>query len=143
MAPESSIVAAGVGATFHLLRLVIDLVSVASETAKANDSKIESSKPGEDINSTLQSTRRLSLSTRNMNGRLSMRWNNSVVNNEDRRRGSMLRRFSLANRSSSTPNLNDIEGQTPDEDAEEPKTGLEAYIPIISTFKFVIVLSRE
>ena len=134
MAPESAIVAAGVGATFHLLRVVIDLVAVASETAKKNDHKIENSKNKDDTGGeSVGRTHRLSLSTRNFNGRLSMRWNNSV-HTRDSRRGSLLRRFSLTNRGN-IPELQDpdAENQSEDDEEEEPKTGLEAVIPMIST----------
>eukprot|EP00574_Skeletonema_japonicum_P004477 CAMPEP_0201719432 /NCGR_PEP_ID=MMETSP0593-20130828/4631_1 /ASSEMBLY_ACC=CAM_ASM_000672 /TAXON_ID=267983 /ORGANISM="Skeletonema japonicum, Strain CCMP2506" /LENGTH=944 /DNA_ID=CAMNT_0048209867 /DNA_START=41 /DNA_END=2875 /DNA_ORIENTATION=+ len=48
MAPNSAIVAAGVGATFHLLRLTVDVVTTASENAKKNDEKIETTKLASD-----------------------------------------------------------------------------------------------
>ena len=142
MAPESAIVAAGVGATITLLRLVVDLVSVASETAKVNDQKIENSKAnnsskGEDAAGVTRRTHRLSLSTRNFGGRLSMRLSDPTYNTEGptiTRRGSLLRRLSLtAPRGSMLSNPTDVEGQTADEDEdEEPKTGFEAVIPMLS-----------
>ena len=64
MAPDSAIIAAGVGATFHLLRVVADLVKTATQVAKANDEKIETAKAGEEVLGA--SARRLS--TRNFNG---------------------------------------------------------------------------
>lgn len=45
MAPNSAIVAAGVAATFHLLRLTADVVTTATENAKKNDEQIENDKP--------------------------------------------------------------------------------------------------
>ncbi len=152
MAPNSAIVAAGVGATFQFTRFVIDLVMVASETAKANEAKIESnSKEGKDDDYLKPSGQRR-LSTWVVNGRLSVLRESGgrdyLRAPVERRRGSssFFRRFSTA---SSSPlrglgdatttttttttrpaaNAGDAENQT---DAEEPKAGLEAVIPKIS-----------
>lgn len=132
MANDSAIVAAGVGATFHLLRLVVDLVSVASKTAKSNDEKIEEGKPGEQR---IGLSRRLS--TRQFNGRLSMA-NINVDGSGRTRRSSFFSRGSGGGASgraaalgesalSTTDTGGDVEDQAAEDD-EEPKTGLEAVI---------------
>ena len=147
MAPESAIVAAGVGATFHLLRFCTDLISVASEVAKVNDQKIENSKANskeEDAARVTTRTHRLSLSTRNYAGRLSMRLSDPTYNTEEptTRRGSLLRRLSLtAPRGSMLSNPpTDLEGQTTNEDEdEEPKTGFEAIIPMLSLIVHLVL----
>src|SRR6056300_694643 len=48
MAPNSATVAAGVAATFHLLRLTVDLVTTASDKAKRSDDDIENAKADAD-----------------------------------------------------------------------------------------------
>jgi len=47
MSANSTVVAAGVSATLHLLRVVADLVTVASRTAKRNEAQIENAKPSD------------------------------------------------------------------------------------------------
>ncbi|KAL9181208.1 hypothetical protein ACHAXT_010013 [Thalassiosira profunda] len=138
-APDSAIIAAGVGATFHLLRVVVDLVKTATQEAKANDEKIENAKAGDKVD--LGATRRFS--TRNFNGRLSMVSTRNLQQNGSAppsRRASFLSRLSA--RTGGTAELGttlgdsghaggDVEDQS---EAEEPKTGLEAAIPKLSTF---------
>mmetsp|Transcript_21340 Transcript_21340/g.42805 ORF Transcript_21340/g.42805 Transcript_21340/m.42805 type:complete len:925 (-) Transcript_21340:114-2888(-) len=143
MAPNSATVAAGVGATFHLLRFAADLVTTASEQAKRNDEKIENSKPtaskeGESAaaddtlngntasgkRSTMMSSMRR-LSTANFNGRLSTR----NLNASTRRRSN-----GIGAGAGAASNAADIEtaGENEDYDEEEPKTKLESSIPSIS-----------
>jgi len=148
---DSAVIAAGIAATTHLLRLVVDLVSVATETAKVNDEKIENAKAKkEDENNVgrmgVGSTARQSI--RNFNGRLSMRnlqdsypADPNVNVSGGRRRSSLLSRFSttrgtagndttLGDSARSSPGTGgDVEDQA---EEEEPKTGLEAAIPMIS-----------
>ncbi|KAL7547049.1 hypothetical protein ACHAWF_010368 [Thalassiosira exigua] len=158
MAPDSAIVASGVGATFALLRVVVDLVSVASGAAKANDAKIENAKANDAaskeaagaVGSTaaISTTRRLSV--RDFGGRLSARMNLNMSDSHHApsapsdggdRRGSFLSRRSFASRRGSAANGGmlgdagaggDLEGQ--DEEEEDPKTGIEAAIPAMSLF---------
>ncbi|KAL3757872.1 hypothetical protein ACHAWU_002792 [Discostella pseudostelligera] len=158
MAPNSAIVAAGVSATFHLTRLVIDLVMVASETAKVNEAKIENAKQhdssSKDVKPSSRGDRRLS--TWVVNGRLSVRESigRSYRAPDERRRGSsFLSRFSTATTTTSPPvgesttttattpaanGTTDAESQTAD--AEEPKVGLEAAIPKISLFIHLVLV---
>ena len=129
MAPNSAIVAAGVAATFHLLRLTVDVVTTASENAKKNDDEIENAKlTGSDKNKEKEVTsqrpplfRRISvtafdgrLSTRDMQTTLSTMLSNST------------RRFSTAI----------TEGDEVDEEGQNeelvPKGKIEANIPITS-----------
>ena len=120
---ESAIIASGVAATFSLLRLGADLISRASQAAKANDEKIENSKPGkeedgaphESRRSLLMSIRRLSLI--NMNGRLSM----ANIYGHSRR-----------------PGLVDEEALS-DEEEKVPKSKLEACIPFLSLIIHIIL----
>ena len=167
---NSAIIAAGVSATFHLTRLVIDLVMVASETAKVNEAKIENakqndaSKDGDDYGkqqSRISGQRRLS--TWVVNGRLSVRESigrSYRAPDERRERGnSFFRRFSattttrsipLGETTASTgngtmPAVNGSGGGDDDNEdqtnAEEPKTGLEAAIPIISSFIHLVLFA--
>ena len=72
MSANSTVVAAGVSATLHLLRVVADLVTVASRTAKRNEAQIENAKPsssdGKKLNDSSEGRR---FSVRNFDGRLS------------------------------------------------------------------------
>ena len=166
--PDSAIVAAGVGATFHLLRLAADLISTANDVAKKNDDKIENSKPkeGEDAasasaagggangqfgrRSSLQNLR-LSFSTTNFNGRLSMRnmdYGNRNGTNGTRRssffskRGSSRGMGASGAAAASTANgVTDVETAGNGDKTEEPKTGIEAIIPIVSLVIHVILFA--
>ncbi|KAL3781942.1 hypothetical protein ACHAWO_002662 [Cyclotella atomus] len=126
---NSSIIAAGVGATFSLLRLGADLISKASQAAKVNDEKIENAKPKEndsdaaaaaaaDRRASMMSTRRFSLV--NINGRMSMA---NIY-------GYSGRRQSVRNTVDAIETTKDEE--TAEEVAEEPKSKLEASLPTIS-----------
>lgn len=160
MAPDSAIVAAGVGATLHLLRVVVDLVKVASQTAKRKDDQIENAKPGDKTESDIGGSRRFSVT--NIGGRLSTRDlsvptsdppnNGSGGARRGSLRGSLARRLSLtasrrgsaglgesARSSSGNGAGGDVEGQ--DEEEEEPKTGLEAAVPPISLTVHLILFA--
>lgn len=149
MSPNSSIVAAGVAATFHLLRLTVDVVSTASENAKRNDEKIENANPGslgkeenkEDNNiprNRPSIVRRLSATA--FDGRLSVRdfqtpWSSSnargaIADNTGRSwRRSITQSFRRIS-TSQQPVLNDdVEGQT---EEHAPKGAIEAAIPGVS-----------
>lgn len=75
MSANSTVVAAGVSATLQLLRVVVDLVTVASQTAKRNEAKIENAKSppsdadGKELERSGGGGRRFSV--RNFDGRLS------------------------------------------------------------------------
>ncbi|KAL7469682.1 hypothetical protein ACHAXS_009936 [Conticribra weissflogii] len=149
MAPNSATVAAGVGATFHLVRLAADLVTTASEQAKRNEEKIENSKPtatkegenggadaaldGSAVNGKrsimMSSMRRLS--TANFNGRLSTRNLNA----------SSRRRSNAAGTGIASNTAADIEtaGEIEDDEDDEPKTKLESSIPSISLIIHLIL----
>ncbi|KAL7522903.1 hypothetical protein ACHAWX_007646 [Stephanocyclus meneghinianus] len=135
MSPNSAIVAAGVGATFSLLRLCTDLISKASETAKQDDEKLDHSKPGKEAElgdtrrSSLLSGRRLSLF--NINGRMSM----GNINAFDSRRGGRrsFARTRNQNGMESSQAVSDVEEAGVQEEEEEPKSKLEASIPILSS----------
>ncbi|KAL3801045.1 hypothetical protein HJC23_002338, partial [Cyclotella cryptica] len=129
------ILAAGVGATFSLLRLCTDLISKASETAKQDEEKVENSKPdkeaelGDTRRSSVFSGRRLSLF--NINGRMSM----GNINAFDSRRGGGSRSFVRGrnqNGVDSSRAVSDVEEAAADEEVEEPKSKFEASIPIVS-----------
>eukprot|EP00804_Cyclotella_cryptica_P011946 CCRYP_004424-RA/>CCRYP_004424-RA protein AED:0.13 eAED:0.13 QI:141/1/1/1/0.8/0.66/6/1809/914 len=135
MSSNSAIVAAGVGATFSLLRLCTDLISKASETAKQDEEKVENSKPdkeaelGDTRRSSVFSGRRLSLF--NINGRMSM----GNINAFDSRRGGGSRSFVRGrnqNGVDSSRAVSDVEEAAADEEVEEPKSKFEASIPIVS-----------
>ena len=143
MAPNSAIVAAGVGATFSLFRVGVDLISKASQAAKANDEKIENSKqqhhqPKEeaDGNNNNDTTRRTSMismrrfSLMNINGRMSM---GNIHGYSGRGRAS-----NQMDSSSAVNSRNDEEAG--EEEEEEPITKLEAAIPPISLMTHVILL---
>ena len=142
MAPNSAIVAAGVGATFSLFRVGVDLISKASQAAKANDEKIENSKqqqplPKEeaDGNNNNDTTRRTSMismrrfSLMNINGRMSM---GNIHGYSGRGRAS-----NQMDSSSAVNSRNDEEAG--EEEEEEPITKLEAAIPPISLMTHVIL----
>jgi len=136
MAPESAVVAAGVGATFHLLRLVCDLVATATESAHEIDAKLNATKDDDVKNMNDEEkeqkqqrglSRRFStvhfdgrLSARNINTRESTTWSS-----DPRRRRSSL----LGNIFSSKHSNGDTENQIIE---EEPKTWLERIMPMIS-----------
>ena len=133
MAPNSAVVAAGVGATFHLLRLVCDLVSVASQTAHVNDAKIDDNT--KDVSKNDETRGLGSLSRRSswiINGRLSTR--NMTGSTWLDRGAPSRRRSSLSTRMFSStvqgPDGGDAEDQIIEE--EDPKTGLEGAIPMLS-----------
>ncbi|KAL7448330.1 hypothetical protein ACHAWC_000535, partial [Mediolabrus comicus] len=151
MAPNSATVAAGVAATFHLLRLTVDLVTTASDKAKSNDDKIENSKADvdkekDDAGATRgrpSIMRRLSVT--GFDGRLSVRdfqtpWssnnNNSTAaaDNVGRsgRRSTVSSMISNSFRSATQQAAlaDDVEGQN--EGLANPKGALEASIPMIS-----------
>ena len=76
MSANSTVVAAGVSATLQLLRVVVDLVTVASQTAKRKEAKIENAKSppsddadGKELERSGGGGRRFSV--RNFDGRLS------------------------------------------------------------------------
>jgi hypothetical protein len=140
MAPNSAIVASGVGAFFQLLRISAFLISSASEQNKQAEDKIENVKQatatspddnaatgdvvGDTRRSSLMSGRRLSLM--NVNGRLSM-----VNMGQSWRGGGRGNRATIGGTTTSS----DVEGGQVEED--EPKTGLEAAIPFVSLFLHV------
>ena len=128
--PNSAIVAAGVGATFSLLRLCADLISKASETAKQSEEKIENSKPTDakdvDVDNIQRSTLGRRLSLMNINGRLSM----GNINAYTRRRSSTLVRMNVDASTRSAAVATDVEEAA--EEEEEPMSRLEACIPILS-----------
>jgi hypothetical protein len=167
MAPNSAIVAAGVGATFHLLRLVCDLVSVASNTdAKHDGSGVVGGGENENANDDDDkrgrqlgmSTARRRLSVWNINGRLSMRnvrestsngttWSPPPAYVDAGRRGSFLSRmlstttaFSPRGGSSTAGGGGGGGGDAEDQltdDAEGPKVGLEGAMPPLSLMMHV------
>lgn len=151
MAPNSAIVAAGVAATFHLLRLTVDVVSTASENAKKNDEKIETAKQlsdkKEDHTASQQRPslmRRLS-GTMFFDGRMSVRNVSTPFSNEhaggsaiddgrSRRRSTLSSFISNSTRrfASATAEDNDdddVEGQS---EEQVPKGAVEAIIPMTS-----------
>jgi len=128
---NSAFVAAGIGATFSLFRFGVDLIYKAHLVAKENEEKIENSKPGtgkesDDVGDTrrssMMSTRRFSLI--NMNGRLSMANINSG------------RRSSMRNNMDATTGADE---EAAEDVEEEPKSTLEASIPMISIITHVVL----
>jgi len=150
MAPNSAIVAAGVAATFHLLRLTVDVVSTASENAKKNDEKIEtaklSDKEKKEDNTTMSQQRpslmrRLS-GTTFFDGRMSVRDVSTPFSNEhaggatdgrSRRRSTLSSFISNSTRKFTSATADndddDVEGQS---EEQVPKGAAEAIIPMTS-----------
>lgn len=147
MAPNSAIIAAGVSATFHLTRLVIDLVMVAGETAKISEAEIENSKLTsdaikDDVKRTGMSRRRLS--TWVANGRLSVRESTPNYPAPIRRGSSLLfRRFSAPSPGTAENGMPAAHGEDAENqpDVENPKAGLEAAIPKISVVLHLVLLA--
>jgi len=154
MAPNSAVVAAGVAATFHLLRLTVDVVTTASENAKKNDDKIESANLT-DKEKELASSGRPSLSRRfsvtAFDGRMSVRnfqtpfssgYANGGGNNSDgrsTRRSSLVTMLSNSTRRfSSVIAADDVEGQN---DEQVPKGAIEAMIPITSLIVHLVLFA--
>ena len=164
MAPNSATVAAGVAATFHLLRLTVDLVTTASDKAKSNDDKIENAKADagdkekDDAAATTRGRpsimRRLSVT--GFDGRLSVRdfqtpWssnnnnnsNTAAVDNVGRsgRRSTVSSMISNSFRSSAqqAAQVDDVEGQN--DGLANPKGALEASIPMISLFLHLTIFA--
>jgi hypothetical protein len=150
MAPESAVVAAGVGATFHLLRLVCDLVATATESAHEIDAKLNATKD-DDVKNIMnddekqqqkQQQRGLSrrFSTMYFDGRLSTRnatRESTTWSSDPRRRRSTL----LSNMFSTRGGIiggGDAENQIME---EEPSTWLERILPMISFIIHLVLLA--
>jgi len=142
MAPESAVVAAGVGATFHLLRLVCDLVATATESAHEIDAKLNATKDDDvknmnDEEKEQKQQRGLSrrFSTVYFAGRLSARnvtRESTTWSSDPRRRRSSLLSNMFSSKHSSTRG-GGINGDTENQIIEEePKTLLERIMPMIS-----------
>jgi ABC-type transport system involved in Fe-S cluster assembly fused permease/ATPase subunit len=156
MAPNSATVAAGVAATFHLLRLTVDLVTTASDKAKSNDDKIDKADAADKEKDAAAATRgrpsiMRRLSVTGFDGRLSVRdfqtpWssnNNSTaaadnVGRSGRRLSSMLSN-SFRSSAHQAAQADDVEGQN--EGLANPKGALEASIPMLSLVLHLIIFA--
>mmetsp|Transcript_60037 Transcript_60037/g.177998 ORF Transcript_60037/g.177998 Transcript_60037/m.177998 type:complete len:159 (-) Transcript_60037:4-480(-) len=140
--PQSAVVAAGVGATFHLFRLSADLISdTSARQAKEAAAEAEKKKKKaaaaakDDAAADLSSSKRAS-TTRIFNGRLSLGGGGGLGASFAKRRS---KRESLDKTGRSS--LGQGEGGFADEeesagegeaDGEEPKEGLERFVPTAS-----------
>lgn len=155
MAPESAVVAAGVGATFHLLRLVCDLVATATESAHEIDAKLNATKDDavknmNDDEKQQMKQRGLSrrFSTVYFDGRLSARNNNTrestTWSSDPRRRTSALLSNMFSSKHLSTRG-GGISGGGGDAEnqitKEEPNTWLERIMPMISFIIHLVLFS--
>eukprot|EP00986_Skeletonema_menzelii_P012788 scaffold7198_cov150-Skeletonema_menzelii.AAC.14 len=144
MAPNSAIIAAGVAATFHLLRLTVDVVTTASENAKKNDEQIESAKHNdkekEEVISQRPSIVRRMSATTFFDGRMSVRNFQTPFSSEyaggatgdgrSRRRSTLTSFLSNSTRRvTGAIAADDVEEQNED---QVPKGAIEAFIPITS-----------
>ena len=154
MAPNSAIVAAGVAATFHLLRLTVDVVSTASENAKKNDEKIENAKQSSSDEKEKEQQQRPSIvrrlsATTFFDGRMSVRnfqtpFSNEYAGGSATADGRSTRRTSLASMLSNSTRrftgaiaADDVEGQN---EEQAPKGAIEAIIPLLSLVLHLVLL---